>query len=433
MEVLAMIREITRKDIARIQGGRNSDFSGAEKVVKPILADVKKQGDKALRKYTRKFDRVELRGIEVSGAEIRAALGKISKTELSALKTAKRNIERFAEGQLPKEWSRKMGNGVIAGEIVRPLDIVGIYVPGGKYPLASSVLMNALPAKVAGVSKIVMCTPPSRDAAGPLGGKSNVGAMVLAAAKIAGVDRVFKVGGAQAIAAMAYGTESIPKCDKIVGPGNIFVTAAKKIVFGQCGIDFLAGPSEVMVIAEKGNPKFIAADLLAQAEHDENASAILVTTSKKLAKEVKDEVGRQLKELGTAATARKSLKKYGGILVVKNLNEAFEVANGFAPEHLEIVGGNEGLLKKVRNAGGVFLGEYSAEVMGDYATGTNHVLPTGGFARARGGLSAADFVKVMAVQRLSKEGLKRLGRTVVALAESEGLEGHAKAVKVRMK
>ncbi len=428
-----MIREITIKGIERIKKERSSGFSGAEKTVKPILETVKKQGDRALRKYTKKFDRVALKGIEVPRTEINASLGKIGRAELSALKTAKRNIELFAKGQLPKEWSRRVGKGAVAGEIVRPLDVVGIYVPAGKYPLASSVLMNALPAKAAGVPKIIMCTPPGCSGAPQGKNTGNVNPMVLAAAKIAGVDRVFRVGGAQAIAAMAYGTESIPKCDKVVGPGNIFVTAAKKMVFGICGIDFLAGPSEVMVIAENGNPRFIAADLLAQAEHDENASSILVTTSGKLAKEVKEEVKRQVKELSTAATAKKSLKKYGGILIVKNLNEAFGIANGFAPEHLEIAGCDEKLLKKVRNAGGVFLGEYSAEVMGDYATGTNHVLPTGGFARARGGLSAADFVKVIAVQKLSKEGLKRLGKTAVALAESEGLEGHANAVKMRMK
>ncbi|MCK4327619.1 MAG: histidinol dehydrogenase [Candidatus Diapherotrites archaeon] len=383
--------------------------------VQGIILDVRENGDAAIRKYARQFDGVEMDCLEVTKKEIREAYAALSEKELAAIKKAASNIKWFAEKQKPKEWMEER-EGMLLGQIVKPLDSVGVYVPGGNYPLPSSALMGVIPAKVAGVGEIVVCSPKARPA-------------VLVAADIAGADRIFRIGGVQAIAAMAYGTESVPKVSKIVGPGNAYVTAAKKLLFGEVGIDMLAGPTEVMIIAdENANPKYIAADMLAQMEHDTNAEAILVTTSKEVAAEVEKQLERQLETLSTSGIASEAKKE---IIVVGNLGEAFELANERAPEHLEIMIPDEGLLEKVRNAGAVFIGEYSVEAGGDYATGPNHVLPTGGFAKARAGLSVMDFVKMPSVQIVSKEGLENLRETVGTLADMEGLEAHKKSVEVR--
>ncbi|MFH0867739.1 MAG: histidinol dehydrogenase, partial [Candidatus Woesearchaeota archaeon] len=322
-----MVDIIKANDKARVKKIKQRSVEVAGKAfekVKKIADDVKKTGDKALIKYAKKFDKVALtkNKIQVSKKEIKDACEKINSKIMDSLKTAAANIGKYAKFQLPSEWKKEINNGVIVGQVVRPLDSVGCYVPGGNYPLVSSVLMTVVPAKIAGVKEIIVCCP-------------KITREILAACDIAGADKVFRVGGAQAIAAMAYGTETIPKVSKIVGPGNVYVTAAKKYVYGDCGIDFLAGPSEIMIIAEDSNPEFIAADMLAQAEHDIMASAILVTPSISLAKKVKQEIGNQLKNLKTKKIAKKSMENFGAIVVVKNMDEAFEFANEFAPEHLE--------------------------------------------------------------------------------------------------
>ena len=418
-----MISVIDSKDkekIKEIKKRASGNFDLVLNLVLPIINDVKTKGDKALIDYTKKFDKVSLKSIKVSKEEIKAAYNKVDKKTVNAIKKAAKNIERYAKLQLPKEWSKEVEKGVTVGQIVRPLDRVGCYVPCGSFPLPSTVLMTAVPAKVAGVKEIVICTPPGRN-----------NESILVAADIVGVKEIYKVGGAQAISAMAYGTESIAKVDKIVGPGNIYVTAAKKLVYGDVGIDFIAGPSEIMIVSEKGNPEFIAADMLSQAEHDKLASAILVTTNKKLASDVENQLKIQLKQLKTKKIAEESLKNYGAIIIVKDIDEGFKIVNDLAPEHLEIE--DEKWLPKVKNAGAVFLGEYSIEAAGDYCSGPNHVLPTKGFAKARAGLSVLDFVKMPTIQKLSKQGLKSLGDAIINLASVEGLEAHKKSVEKRLR
>lgn len=393
-----------------------------EEKVREIIESVKEKGDTALQEFTERFDGVKLKSEElrVKEEEIEGAFERADKKLINALEKAKENIEFFAEKQKPREWEIEK-DGIILGETVRPLDSVGLYVPAGKYPLPSSVLMNAIPAKTAGVKRIVMCSPPNKE------GKINEG--ILVAAKICGIKEIYKVGGAQAIAALAFGTETIKPVNKIVGPGNVFVTTAKKQVFGRVGIDFIAGPSEVMVLAEKGNSEFIAADLLAQAEHDTMASAIMVTDNKELAFKVQKEVEKQLQDLSTREVAEKALEN-SAILLVKDLKKAIELVNEFAPEHLEIFG-EENLAKKVQNAGSIFLGEYSCEAFGDYCSGTNHVLPTNGAARYCAGLSTRDFMKCISYQKVSKEKAKELSKIASVIAEAEGLEAHKKAVEKR--
>jgi len=340
---------------------------------------------------------------------------------IEAFKQAKKNIERYCELQKPKEWFKEVEKGVTLGQLVRPLEKVGCYIPAGAYPLPSSVLMTVVIAKIAGVPEVVICSPPREK-----------NFEIIVAADIAGADQIFRLGGAQAIAAMAYGTETVPKVDKIVGPGNIFVTAAKKLVYGDVGIDFLAGPSEIMIIAEKGDPENIAADMLAQAEHDRLASAILLTSNKELAEEVKEEISEQLKELSNI-TAQESIRKFSAIVLTKNMDESFDIANDFAPEHLEIISEDRNLLKKVKNAGAVFLGEYSCEAAGDYCAGPSHVLPTGGNAKIRSGLSIYDFIKMPSFQSITREGLKKLKDTITTIADVEGLTAHKKSVEKRFK
>ena len=406
-----------------------SDTSEAEEAVKAIIDDIRKHGDKALLKYTERFDKVRfanMRDALCTRQEIERALKNIPKGDLDIIKLAAKRIRAFHKKQLPKSWFFKEKNGTLLGQRVTPLERVGIYVPGGKAVYPSTVLMNAIPAKVAGVKEIIMATPPS---------KNGINSHVLAAAKIAGVDKIYKVGGAQAVAAMAYGTESIPKVDKIVGPGNIYVATAKRLVFGVVDIDMVAGPSEILIINDgTGAPSWIAADLLSQAEHDELASGILLTTSTKMAEAVAREVEKQLRELKREAIARVSIERYGAIIITKNLAEAADITNRIAPEHLELfVKKPFELLKKIKNAGAIFLGPNTPEPIGDYMAGPNHTLPTGGTARFSSPLGTEDFIKRSNVLSFSKKAVEKLGKSVVRFTEMEGLGAHGRSVVIRIR
>ena len=406
-----------------------SDTSEAEEAVKAIINGVRENGDKALLKYTERFDKVRfanMRDALCTRQEIERALKNIPKGDLDIIKLAAKRIRAFHKKQLPKSWFFKEKNGTLLGQRVTPLERVGIYVPGGKAVYPSTVLMNAIPAKVAGVKEIIMATPPS---------KNGINSYVLVAAKIAGVDKIYKVGGAQAVAAMAYGTESIPKVDKIVGPGNIYVATAKRLVFGVVDIDMVAGPSEILIINDgTGAPSWIAADLLSQAEHDELASGILLTTSTKMAEAVAREVEKQLRELKREAIARVSIERYGAIIITKNPAEAADIANRIAPEHLELfVKKPFELLKKIKNAGAIFLGPNTPEPIGDYMAGPNHTLPTGGTARFSSPLGTEDFIKRSNVLSFSKKAVEKLGKSVVRFTEMEGLGAHGRSVIIRIR
>jgi histidinol dehydrogenase len=405
-----MIRIFEDRDAQSLIERKAVRLEEAERIVTPILADVRKRGDAALLEYARKFDRFEGDSVRVH------VTGGLEPQFRRAVETAAKNIREYAQAQLPREWSVDYPDGRKLGQIVRPLDAMGAYVPAGRYPLPSTLLMTVIPAQVAGVPTICVACP-------------NPSAGILGIAHWLGVTHMFRMGGAQAIAALAYGTETVPKVDRIVGPGNIYVAAAKKLIAGETGIDFVAGPTEIVIIAADGNPRWIAADLLAQAEHDVDASAILLTTSRPLAQAVAAEVERQLETLPTAGVARPSIEVNGAIVVVETLERAVEISNALAPEHLALHDGS--LLAKIRHAGAVFVGASSPEAAGDYASGPNHVLPTSGAARLRGGLSAADFVKVIAVQELAPEGLERLTPAITQLARAEGLEAHARSIEIR--
>ena len=401
-----------------------SEEAQVEEVVKAILADVKENGDRALAHYTEKFDHVALSEFRLSAADIEKGFKKTAPEVIEALELAKANIVSFHEKQKQTGFVDAEKSGVIRGQLVLPMETVGIYVPGGTARYPSSVLMNALPAQIAGVKQIVMVTP-----SGPEG----IPSAILAAAKIAGVDEIYQIGGAQAIAALAYGTESIPKVDKIVGPGNIFVATAKKILFGQVAIDMIAGPSEVVVLAdESANPRFIAADLLSQAEHDTLARAILITTSQDLAQRVQTEVATQLALLPREEIARQAIEKHSALFVVADIETQFALMNEIAPEHLEIQL-NDPLshLSRVKHAGSVFLGAYASEPLGDYLAGPNHVLPTSGTARFFSPLGVEDFIKRTAFISYTKEALALEKDAVMVLAREEGLEAHARAIQVR--
>lgn len=387
-----------------------------EPVVRGILAAVRKSGDTALRRYAAKFDGLTKgQALLVSREEMQAAWEATAPELQAAMMVARGNILAFAEAQLPKEWTIAPADGVKTGQIVRPLGSVGCYVPGGRYPLPSTLLMTVTPAQVAGVERIVVCSPkPARE--------------TMAAAWLAGVTEFYRVGGAQAIAAMAFGTATVERVDKIVGPGNLFVTAAKTIVSSECGIDMPAGPTEIVVTSESGDAVGIAADLVAQAEHDPEALAILITSNEALAKDVAAEVKRQVTE---NKIAKQSLAAHGAIFVTASVAEARELTNRLAPEHLTVDTAAD--LKWVRNAGSVFVGAYAPQSMGDYVSGPNHVLPTGRVGRVRGGLSVMDFVKVITVQEYTRKGLRKMGSHAIALAEAEGLLGHAESVRVRMR
>jgi len=391
---------------------RGSRYAEVDPAVRRILADVRRHGDRALRKYAERWDGLRPgESLQVSEKEIQAAW-KSARPELKqSLKVAAANIRRFCEMQKPVEWMRTR-QGISVGQLVRPLSSVGCYVPGGRYPLVSTLLMTVIPAQVAGVVNIAVASPqPQSD--------------VLAAAGMLGIRKVYRAGGAQAIAALAYGTDSIPRVDKIVGPGNLYVTAAKKQVAFDCSIDFLAGPTEVVVVSNKGKPEFIAGDLIAQAEHDPEALAVFITTRRDLG----SQVSRWVDEFDAGNTlARESIRRRGVILISRSREQSFEWANEIASEHLTIDAADARL---VCNAGSVFVGDYSPQAAGDYASGPNHVLPTGGVARFRGGLSVLDFVKLISVQRLSRPGLRAIAHHVEFLADTEGLRAHAQSIRTR--
>jgi len=394
-----------------------------------IISDVRKNGDKALIKYTERFDKVKLdsESLKVSGSELESSYDKVDPELVDVIRKAKANIEKFHLKQKENSWFLAEDDGVILGQLLRPLEVVGIYVPGGTAALSSSVLMNAIPAKVAGVSKIVMATPPRKD--------GSVNPEILVAAQEAGVDEIYKIGGAQAIAALAFGTETVPRVDKIFGPGNIYVATAKRLVFGFCDIDMFAGPSEITVVADaSADPVFVAADLLSQAEHDIMAASILVTPSEELADNVIREIERQYAGLSRKEILDKSLGEYCAAVIVNNLDEAFEIVNRIAPEHLELcIEEPFSRLSDVRNAGAIFLGHWSPEPLGDYFAGPNHVLPTGGTARFFSPLNVADFTKKSSVISYTRKALEKCADEIVVFANSEGLDAHANAVKVRMK
>ncbi|MCX7923687.1 MAG: histidinol dehydrogenase [Clostridia bacterium] len=396
------------------------------KNVDSIVNSIKTNGDKALLEYTKMFDGVDLtpESLKVSKQEIDEAYGKVDKELIEVIRKAINNIESFHAKQKENSWFSAEKDGVILGQMYRPLEIVGVYVPGGTAAYPSSVLMNVVPAKVAGVEKVIMVTPPKNGGINPA---------VLVAANEAGVDEIYRVGGAQAVAALAFGTETLPKVDKIVGPGNIYVAMAKKMVYGYCDIDAIAGPSEIMVVADdSANPKFIAADLLSQAEHDVLASSILVTTSEKLAEQVQSEIERQIAYLSRREIIEKSINDYGTIVLVNSLEDAVEVVNKIAPEHLELcVEEPFNLLGSVKNAGAIFLGHYTSEPLGDYFAGPNHVLPTSGTARFFSPLNLSDFVKKSSIISYTKNALKNVKDDVILFAEAEGLTAHANAIKVR--
>lgn len=422
------LNEETKKDILSNLLKRSPDNYGSyEQTVKEIVEDVHVNKDEALFRYTEKFDKAKLDAntVKVTKEEIELAYKEVDEALLEIIRKAIVNIRTYHEKQKQYSWFDTENDGKLLGQKVTPIGRVGVYVPGGKAVYPSSVLMNVIPAKVAGVEEIIMTTP--CDATG------KVYSMTLVAANEAGVDTIFKAGGAQAIAAMAYGTESIPKVDKIVGPGNIFVALAKRCVFGHVSIDSVAGPSEIMVLAdETANPRFVAADLLSQAEHDELASAILVTTSRELAKEVSKQVEIFIEELSRTEIMRKSIDTFGYILIAQNMDEAIETVNEIASEHLEIVTSNPfDVMTKIKNAGAIFLGEYSSEPLGDYFAGPNHVLPTNGTAKFFSPLSVDDFIKKSSVIYYSKEALQPVYKDIVAFAESEKLTAHANSIRVR--
>ena len=401
--------------------------AGILQTVEAILADVRERGDAALCEYTERFDRLKLDAttLEVSTAEIEQALAAVDRETLATLQLAADRIATFHRRQKEATWLTDDEPDIRLGQMVTPLDRVGIYVPGGKAAYPSSVLMNAVPAKVAGVGEIIMVVPMPDGVVNPY---------VLAAAHIAGVDRIFKIGGAQAVAALAYGTASIPKVDKITGPGNIYVATAKRLVFGTVDIDMIAGPSEILVINDgSGEPAHIAADLLSQAEHDELAASILITTDETFGRQVVDELESQLVSLSRATIARQSINNYGAVIVARDLAEAAEFSNRIAPEHLELaVAEPFELLPQIRHAGAIFLGHNTPEAAGDYLAGPNHTLPTGGTARFFSPLGTDDYVKKSSLISFSKEGLERLGKSIVRIAELEGLEAHAKSVSIRL-
>lgn len=389
-------------------------LSEAESIVAPILEDIRRRGDAALLEYARKFDALEGDTVVVPPEACKTS---VSDAFMQALEVAADNIREYAQMQLPRESSTELPGGRRLGHIVRPLDSMGAYIPAGRYPLPSTLLMTVIPAHVAGVPNIFVASPhPSAE--------------ILAAFQFCGAGKMFRMGGAQAIGAFAFGTESVPKVDRIVGPGNIYVAAAKKLLAGEVGIDFVAGPTEIVIIAAEGDPRHIAADMLAQAEHDVEASSILLTTSHDLAERVSLEVSRQLETLTTSQVACEAIRRNSAVVLVRSLDEAVEISNRLAPEHLAIP--DTTLLPGIRNAGSVFIGPNSPEAAGDYASGPNHVLPTSGAARIRGGLSSADFVKVISIQELSADALKRLAPAITTLARAEGLEAHARSVEVRL-
>ena len=416
MRILKLTPAI-EKNLLRVRHERDRE---AEAIAAKIIIDVRKRGDAALFAFAKRFDRVDLRseGIWITAREVHSARAKVPPNFLRAVKQAARNIRRVAEKQLPRPWSLQVEPGVKISQRVSPIDSIGCYIPGGNFALVSTLLMTAIPAQVAGVRKIQVCCPRPNTA-------------LLAAADFLGIAKIARIGGAQAVAALAYGTKSISRVEKICGPGNRFVTAAKQLVSSDCAIDLPAGPTEAVVLAASGNPRFIAADLLAQAEHAPDAGTFFITTSSRLAQAVQTEIEKQLAQLPRTNPAHSSMRGVGAILLASAFSAACEFVNRFAPEHLSLPASSDSLLEKITATGTIFLGPWGAQPLGDYVTGSNHVLPTGGWARKRGGLSAADFVKCISVQTISRQGFQRLTDSAETLAESEGLLAHRNAVRVR--
>jgi histidinol dehydrogenase len=415
-----------RSLMARILQRRGSRESAVEKRVDEIIRAVQKTGDRALLRYTKLFDHVQLSRstMEVKADEINRAMAKVPVKDLRTLRLAAKRITAFHRRQLQKSWQYRDPIGMLLGQRIAPLDRIGVYVPGGKASYPSTVLMNAVPARVAGVKEIIMTSPIGKD-----------GAIILAAAKIAGVDRIFRIGGAQAIAALAFGTATVPKVDKIVGPGNIFVATAKRMVFGEVDIDSIAGPSEILLLADdSADPRYVAADMLSQAEHDQLAAALCVTSSMSTALKIQKAAEEQLRGTKRQAITFKSLAKYGAIIVARGMKEALQLANTIAPEHVElIVRQPQKWVREIRNAGAIFLGPYSTPPLGDYLAGPNHVLPTGGSARFFSPLGTYDFLKRTTVIRAERRGLRALAPKITHLARLEGLDDHARAVEARFK
>jgi histidinol dehydrogenase len=422
MKILQNKKEI--QSFLKVLSGRAS--GGGQEVenrVRNILIDISKNGNRAVLKYTKAFDSLTTKSLKISPDEIERGSKMAKKEVVRALKTSAKRIKTFHEMQKEESWSFSEGNALL-GQVIRPLERVGVYVPGGKASYPSTVLMNVIPAQVAGVKEIALCVPTPRGEINPY---------VMAAIKLLGLKEVYRIGGAQAVGAMAYGTETIKKVDKIVGPGNIYVAMAKKIVFGEVDIDMIAGPSEILIIADvSANPTFIAADLLGQAEHDELASPVLMTTSKKLADTVSGELEKQISRLKRKEIARKSIDNYGAIIITKNIKDAVELSNSIAPEHLEIMTQKHiNILPLIKNAGAIFLGEWTPETLGDYSAGPNHTLPTGGTARFSSPLGVYDFIKRSSLLSFTKDGFIKLAKTVRTIASIEGLEAHEKTIRVR--
>lgn len=426
MRIIETAERTFEEEFRRIRMRKSDSGASVEETVRAILDDVRENGDEALFRYGERFDgaRLSRDTIEVSPGEIDRAVRDLDREVLELLETAAERIERFHRNQILHSW-RMEEDGIVMGQEIVPLGRVGVYAPGGLAPYPSTVLMGAVPARVAGVREIFLATPAKQGEVNPL---------LLAAARAAGVTRVFRMGGAQAVAALAYGTESVPPVDKIVGPGNVYVATAKKLVFGDVGIDMIAGPSEIVVVSDgTGDPGVIAADLLSQAEHDETACALLITPDRGLARQVTAEADRQLDDLPREAIARKAIERFGRIIVTADLEEALSLANRFSPEHLELVVRNpEAALTRITTAGAVFLGEHTPEALGDYLAGPNHILPTGGTARFSSPLGVYDFMKRMSVLRFSQDALRRYGEGVVRFAGIEGLHAHGRAVSFRI-
>ena len=426
MRILKLTEDTTKDILQNLLKRSPNNYGEFEGRVNAIIEEVRNNRDQAVFNYTKQFDGADINAgnILVTEEEIAEAYEQVDTTLLAVIRKSLVNIKKYHEKQVQNSWFTTE-DGIILGQKVTALATVGVYVPGGKAVYPSSVLMNVLPAKVAGVDRIVMCTPPGKD--------GKVYPSTLVAAKEAGVDEIYKVGGAQAIAAMAFGTESVPKVDKIVGPGNIYVALAKKAVFGYVSIDSIAGPSEILVLAdETANPRYVAADLLSQAEHDEMASAILITTSQKLAEEVSAEIDQFVAELSRKEIIQKSLDNYGYILVADNMEEAIDTVNAIASEHMEIVTADPfHVMTKIRNAGAIFIGEYSSEPLGDYFAGPNHVLPTNGTAKFFSALSVDDFIKKSSIISYSREALEKVHKDIEQFAECEKLTAHANSIRVR--
>lgn len=417
--MLKIIQSKDRVGMTRLMRARDVRLEDAEPAARRIVEDVRRTGDRALTRYAKQFDETDLlkEGFTVSRREIHQAYRNVPADFIQAVRLAERNIRAVARCQMPRPWRVETQSGVVVRQIVRPLESVACYVPGGRFPLPSTVLMSVIPAQVAGVKEISVTSPRPAPA-------------VLVAADLLGIKKIYRLGGAQAIAAFAYGSKSVPRAAKIVGPGNRFVAAAKKIVARDCPIDFVAGPTELVMVGSRGRPDWIAADLVAQAEHDPDAMAIFITPSSRLAAGVQNSVDKTLRRL-RLPIAEQALARQGAIILTRDISEAVLLANTFAPEHLTLLEGAIGLLDQVQSAGSIFLGDYSAVAAGDYASGTNHILPTGGMARWRGGLSVADFMKTITVQQLTRRGLSSLHPAIVRLAATEGLRAHADSVESR--